>query len=459
LKRRLFPQFLIFFLFVASMQVFANDTANVASDQTLTPEPAESKQAVPEGSKFTYTPSGFATLQMLRIVNYDYTNKEYSDLQINNVVANLTLDFNFSPRFKAHIGIEGYVWFNSLPDNEIRSGQVRNLDPQWSFYIHQAENVLLLPSGENFSGELGLGYFPYKYNPQAQNLGEYLFRSGTYPGWIISTFDWPKARLLGARFSSTLFKAWHNDLLLTTEMEMYPLYDLSFSWISSIPVGKVLDIGAGIDFCRFLPYRDSWTTPKIADTMTVNNSFIKENGDTGYYTFTGTKAMLRMTFDFKGFFPEKPGIFGDEDGKLYFEGVSLALQNQGTLYDKFWQRIPVMMGFNIPTFKLLDVVALEAEYYRNPYPNSYRRQLIFLWDGTPLPSTPSILGTNIYDRNFWKWSVYAKRSIGKHFMVIVQAARDHWRTHSAIGYYVNDPEEGLRQTKDWYWALKAVTVF
>jgi hypothetical protein len=33
------------------------------------------------------------------------------------------------------------------------------------------------------------GYFPVKYNPEAMNLGEYLFRSNTYPPLLVSGFE------------------------------------------------------------------------------------------------------------------------------------------------------------------------------------------------------------------------------------------------------------------------------
>jgi hypothetical protein len=457
LNLHLFSQSFVLVLFLA-LQGYSNDTLNDVSATSST----SAKQQSDSSGKFTYTPSGFATLQGLRIVKYQFTQKEYSGLQENNVVTNLTLDFNMSEHFKVHLGIEGYVWFNDMPDQPITGGQVRILGPQWSFYIHQAENVYLLGNVTDwFSGELGLGYFPYKYNPDSRNLGEYLFRSGTYPGWIVTNFDWPKARLTGGRFSSTLFGAWHNDILLTTEMELYPLYDLSASWISDYNLAGIFDIGGGIEFARIIPYRNDWTTPKgnIAQGGVVDNSYVKGIGDTAYYTFQGTKAMARLSIDPKGISPEFFNFLGKDDGKIYGEVAILGLKNQGTLYNKLSERTPVMFGANIPAFKLLDVMACEFEYYTTPYPDNYERQLIPYWDGTPLPWKINTATSYSDGHVRWKWSVYAKESLGKHFAFIAQAARDHWRSYSSIGYYVHDAGTGMVSNKDWYWALKAVSFF
>ena len=57
--------------------------------------------------------------------------------------------------------------------------------------------------------DLAVGYFPYKYNPEARNLGEYLFRSGTYPVYLTNDYDFPLARVAGLRYGLNF----SNDLL------------------------------------------------------------------------------------------------------------------------------------------------------------------------------------------------------------------------------------------------------
>ena len=470
-------------------QPFANDVSDTTSDLISTTEAVDTQKSSASSVKdFTYSPSGFGTLQMLRFANWKYDGSDFGEQTTGNVVANLTLDFTSGKNWAYHIGIEGYVWYNTIPIMLIHD-YATMMQPQWSFYVHRADAEYFFGNSDIFNGELNIGYFPYKYNPEVRNLGEYMFRSGTYPGWLITNFDWTTARLAGIRFGSDLFKIWHNDFMATTETAMFPYYDVSLSWISSLkPFGKILDIGAGIDLARCISANPDYTTPKYArnlkeisniryttrlDTAT-NQQVTDTTADSSYYTYSGTKLMGRLTFDFKGFLPGNvTRFFGDNDGKLYSEFAILGLENQGVndpvhgitaYYDQLWQRIPIMFGFNIPTFKVLDVLSLEAEYYRLPYPDDFGNQL--RWSspqqGCPIPSTGignyATNQSNIYDNDSWKWSVYASKTFNKHFMLIVQAARDHSRTMSSYALYA-DGEEAFVKNEQWYWAVKAVSVF
>ncbi len=64
-------------------------------------------------------------------------------------------------------------------------------------------------------------------------------------------------------------------------------------------------------------------------------------------------------------------LFGKNDLKLYAEGAILGCENYPGWYNNIYDRMPIMFGFNFPTFKLLDVLAIEAEYFPSPYKNSY----------------------------------------------------------------------------------------
>lgn len=490
LKQRLFF-FALSCAVLLSTQSFAQDdqdTGQAAAEQVSSTVPAAPGESNAGSADFTFKPSGFGTLQMLRFVNWKYNGSDLGEQTTGNVVANLTLDFTSGKNWAYHIGMEGFVWYNTIPIGLIHDFSTM-MKPAWSFYVHRADAEYFFGNSDDFKGELNVGYFPYKYNPEVRNLGEYLYRSGTYPGWLVTNFDWSTARLAGLRFGSDLFKVWHNDLMLTSETEMFPYYDVSLSWLTSVkPFGKVLDIGAGIDFARLFSANEGLTTPKFARNLkeikniqysTKTDPFSGQvvpdtTADSSYYTYRGTKLMGRLTFDFKGFLPDGGmGIFGENDGKLYAEAAVLGLENQGVAdsahgvfayYDNLSQRIPIMFGFNIPTCKILDVLAVEAEYYTMPYPDDYGNQL--RWsspqEGCPIPATG--LGnylrtqTNAYDTDSWKWSVYASKTFNKHFMLIVQAARDHSRTRSTYALY-EDGEEAFVKNSQWYWAIKAVSVF
>ena len=65
--------------------------------------------------------------------------------------------------------------------------------------------------------------------------------------------------------------------------------------------------------------------------------------------------MARVCFDFKKFF--NTNIFGDQDLKLYCEAAILGVKDYKLYYNNLVQRIPVMVGFNVPAFKILDLIA------------------------------------------------------------------------------------------------------
>ena len=441
--------------------------------------------------------SGCAGIQFTRLQAWKWWGSYQVPRNYNNVVIDLIVDRTITPHFSIHAGMEAFMWFNT---HDLVSGRFGLYQPAMgenSAYLLQAENVFTFDEdnlfripNNVFKGEIHLGYFPYKYNPDVRNLGEYLFRSGTYPGWLRTISFVPEARLTGLLISTTAFNKWKNDLLVTTEMDMYPFYDLSYSWISSIKVGRVLDIGGGIDLARFTPANSQLTTREkdqndnpcpfyMKNLKTVPDPVIPGQidtvgGDTTYYTFTGTKIMGRLSIDLKGFLPEgAASIFGENDGKIYGEFDILGLKNQGDYYTKLSERIPVTFGFNLPTFKLLDVLSCEFEYYTNPYPNNYRFQVMAMvprYGGTAVPDDQTdyengytnLAGNNYnwswYQHDSWKWSVYFKKSIGKNFSIRGLAARDHLRNMSN-SLTARDYDESLTTNKEWYWAIRFISAW
>jgi len=51
---------------------------------------------------------------------------------------------------------------------------------------------------------LSAGIFPFKYNPDVRNLGEYLFRGPVSPGFLITAFDFQYATLSGFNLNSSI---------------------------------------------------------------------------------------------------------------------------------------------------------------------------------------------------------------------------------------------------------------
>jgi hypothetical protein len=132
------------------------------------------------------------------------------------------------------------------------------------------------------------------------------------------------------------------------------------------------------------------------------------------------------------------------------------------------ERMPIMFGFNFPAFKLLDVLSFQFEYYENPYPNDYGNTFTYSLPGFAAPISwdnqvdlaTGFLNLDAYKHDNWKWSVYANKFFGKgkHFGIVAQAARDHYRTICTFDG-IRDYADALYKPKHWYWATKAVMVF
>jgi hypothetical protein len=158
-------------------------------------------------------------------------------------------------------------------------------------------------------------------------------------------------------------------------------------------------------------------------------------------------------------------FFGEQDLKLYMEAAILGMRNYPASnkydptivnniygYDSLWHKLPLMIGFNFPAFHLLDVLAVEIQWFGGTYPNNYYA----LFEGrNPLPyePVPDYTHSDYAGRDDFKWSVYAKKTIVEGFWVMGQIARDHLRLQS-VYLQQNDYEEALTIPKHWYWVLK-----
>jgi hypothetical protein len=307
--------------------------------------------------------------------------------------------------------------------------------------------------------QIAIGYFPYKYDPQATNMGEYLFsyRTGAYAPYIINDFDNCKARLLGLRLSSNLLGSFKNDILLTSETSVgsgkgnWPIGDYSLSWLTGYTYGKLLDVGAGICFDRLIPIDQSQTSPTSAIALDSAGLPIIQNGDTLRLTMQAIKLMARLSFDPKQFLPvDLLKLFGKEDAKLYMETAILGLKNYGAYYnyDDVSKRWPVLVGFDIPTTKWgLDVLSLELEYY------GWRDNLT-IPQGTPMSNTTQ---DQYSAQQTFRWSIFAQETIAKGFCVKGLVGKDHYRTVDAGGNVTN--EELLRGNGNWHYNVRFMYQF
>jgi hypothetical protein len=338
----------------------------------------------------------------------------------------LTVSGVHNERLEVRATLGGLFWY-AFPELNNASRVVR-----FGPGVGQAQAIYAFgehPS-DPLASKLQFGLFPVKYNKEAANLGEYLYRSGTYPGYV-ATGGWSYLNsasflMQGVRFSlPTLGGMVKHEVTLHMERDVaQPLHDFSPGYMVTAKLPHV-ELGAGVVWSNALTFNSKRLTPKH-----VNNAYSKSTGlpvmgltdfkinacttpgqeqncfvdtaaydsaglaalttdarttldawnacDTGgscsdidYYTFRGFKGMVRGSLDvgsLLGFqgMARNPGEF-----KLYSEVALLGIEDQPFYYDDKLERMPVMMGVSIPTFGILNRLAFEAEYRKSRFPNSF----------------------------------------------------------------------------------------
>ena len=400
--------------------------------------------------------SGYASFEESEIVK-GYLNMQFSNyagpvltpLWMENAKMGLCANTDVGEHLQIIAAFEGKLGFSLTTDYNPQTNYSAAQQEHWDFTIQRGEGLYSFGDPQNPFLQIEAGYFPYKYNPDVRNLGEYLFRSFCYPAALLNTFDRPYADLLGLRIGNAIplsAGSFHHDLLFTSETKHYPLKDFSLSYVTDYSIPGIFSVGAGGSLYRLLPVflNDSGTvkTP-------VNQYVDTTTGDTGYYTFSGIKLMARVSFDVKGIIPMD--FLGKEDLKLYGELAILGLKNYPGFYHNLSERMPVMLGFNVPAFKVLDLLKLELEYQGTQYPNGITKT--YYQPYCPLPDDP-IAGN---PRTMLKWSLYANKKIGSHLSIIGQIANDHLMpdNYTTLPAYQPLTDATLR-ANDWWWVVKAL---
>jgi hypothetical protein len=436
-------------------------------------------ELVSPDSTLRLRPHGYGHFEAGQVVTGNGTSAvtaRVSNLWTENAFGQLAFEVAYKNHLKINFGLETKLYF-SFPQQINQF--VTKYDRQ-DVFLGPTYAELTYGTPQKWGLNLFAGYFSFKYNSDVRNLGEYMFRSATYPAYIITGFDYPQADLLGARLNSELFnKSLKQDLLLTSETVYYPTMDFSLSYLLSYNVlnKNFLEIGAGGMLAHLISVYDdkypggvggSLTDPRVFTTG--GNRYIVRNigangdtvSDTAYYSFRGNKVMGRLSLDPKAFFPGSEKYFGEDDLKAYLEVIVIGTKSypdsspsgiKVSSYENILQKMPVSFGFNLPSFKVLDVLNMEFEWwdcrYYNDYGNIYRSTSL------PMPSLaiPQIVISP------WKWSVYAKKSFfDGHLSFIAQAARDHMRLPCAQ-YDLANGREMLVEAGTWWWCFKTAFSF
>jgi hypothetical protein len=317
-----------------------------------------------------------------------------------------------------------------------------------------------------------------------------MFRTWTYP-LIIYTGGLDVVNSAGTQLSgmATMLKVggFKNDLILNIQSDHVPVGALSLTDIASWQMG-MFTLGGGIMWDNFYHPDKKALTPKpnsAGDPLEANRFYTVRGGeakdgnmlpansqishakfmelkaanalgpndtvvlDTGYYTFTGHKAMVRASLDLTrlwGGLSRAERSFG-----LYFEAALLGIKNYPTYYDKMSDRMVYMGGLNVPTFGLLDMLSVEVEYCSYPFRQSTNDPNV-VGNAVPNVLEPFFPVYKPISDDDWKWSVFAQRRIGENFSVYAQVANDHLRNSFIFG--APAAEGFLTQKNHWYWVFK-----
>jgi hypothetical protein len=409
-----------------------------------------------DSSSFKIIPTGCASMDVGEVVEgYDKNAGDIEMVQYSRIFLRSGLNVQLTDKTKFSGSMEVKI-FNEFP-RLVKLGATRRY--YYYFYVHQAELTRNLLNDNGLRLDVGGGYFPYKYNPDARNLGEYLFRSTAYPQTLTTEFDFSFARLAGLYAQSSYDAGPHRfdlDLLANINTEWIAIGDLNLSLLGSYNFMHLFEIGAGVQFGSFISADEKTTTPESNSTR-----YLDGTDSSNCYTFRGTKVIGRASIDPKKVLPF--AIFGAEDLKIYSEAALLGVKNYGVaLYTPVWynsilERIPVMVGFNVPAFKILDVLSLEGEWWGNRYPNSMQG---IVEGGLPLPFLEETkeIDSTLYKNDNLKWSVFGAKTFARYYRISFQAASDHMRTF-AWDWNRQDWEESLRAWNKWYCIVRFGIMF
>ncbi|MDB5051579.1 MAG: hypothetical protein JWO30_4650 [Fibrobacteres bacterium] len=412
------------------------------------------------------------------------SRNDYAGNYLENTGALFNMEFGFSPTLDAYLGIGAIKAHNPVGTRDL--GDLKGVKLGNFAFVNMA-SLTYNPGGTGARSpfEITTGLFAYKYDDNIKNLGLYLIRGAVYPQVLESGFETKEmvqsANMLGAHVRSAFGESFTQDILLVSETDLKPKYDFSLIYVGTYKAGKVLDIGAGVNFYHVLPVRPEATSPSEEnfdpdqtqvggkanpldriyaldkDTLVLPAASRPTPEDSlrisrEWYSHQGIKLMARFAFDPKAVFGGTGGVLGPQDLKIYGEAAILGVKSYQLIYKKVTERIPVMMGFNLPAFGFLDDLSLEVEYFNSPYMPDYAKLMEF---SSPIPRSPEWNRTDSaavpydVDSDNWKWSLYASKVLSGHVKISAQAASDHFRIGSQQPWFPTY-DETFATWKDWY---------
>ncbi len=249
---------------------------------------------------------------------------------INRTVGWISKEATINERLDVNLALGG-LFFQFFPFNKgFDYAKVRNS----AVSIGQASAKYTLGDLKDPALAISFGLFPYKYNPDSKNLGEYLFRSTPYPSttingsWDLINSSYAKTK--GLLLEKDLLEGnWKNDLIVSLSAETYPLNDLNLAYTTSFKFG-IVEIGAGVNFNNLLPNSPSLTTPKSPynSYFTYTDPITKQ--DTVYYADDTYYSQNKLYFAGEA---SKKRLAGDLTSADALDAMAAGYGKRATLVD------------------------------------------------------------------------------------------------------------------------------
>ncbi|MDB5104414.1 MAG: hypothetical protein JWP91_2103 [Fibrobacteres bacterium] len=448
----------------------------------------------------------------------------YNGNYIHHPGAQFTVLADIGEHWDGAMGMGGYE--SQDPQGGVYNSTQRKSETGYKVFITQAKFAYTLGAKEAPLLKGTFGLFPFVYNPDVRNLGEYLLRGPVYPGILMSGFESNQidpsiANTLGFNIKSVL-GGFTQDLVLKSETDLPPQFDFSLAYLAQYQVKGLFTLGFGVNFYRLLPMKPELTNltdpgfrkdnrsalsvrhpyqqkyiyvatdtvsfnadgtlkPNAAGRDSSNGTFtgiddttaIWSSRDTTVLTHRGTKVMGRFSIDPKFLFGRGP--FGENDWKIYGEAAVIGTKNYPGVYEKIGERIPVMLGFNIPTLGFLDDCAMEVEWYGAKFRDDYFK---LVKETSPIPvsnhsqeydrkadaqgrleSDTTIAFSDVdvehMTKDDWKWSLYMSKTLQKYVKVSFQVANDHFRPwEDSPSGATTRYESAFTELRDYYAMMK-----
>ena len=334
-------------------------------------------------------------------------------------------------------------------------------DLHWMFWRNQATDLALFHiAGIKFDSDMQgafayqdgasrfrLGLYNFKYNPDSKNLGEYLLRSEAYPTIIENSqgkdlLAYSHSRVAGAQYDLG-FPLFRQTGLIYAEQYNIPVNDVSLAYLAAAgPEYAEVQVGAA------LHRQFRFGKPQVSELEKSQEDYVKSQGLT-------TQA---MKFSLRGRLDVGRMLEMGQDAVIYGEAALLGVKNDSLFYKSMSQRMPVMAGVNLPTFGLLNVLSIEAEYLRNPYYG--RKYSINDATGSKFSPLPN-LNSDEYEisripnktNDDLKWSVFLHRSLNNWIDMKARIACDNLRLLNWDGDLASG-EPMTNKTGDWYFLVR-----